>query len=65
MLIRVVKGIFKGHKATDCIFLYLNDIDSYIKMKCRARNVGEMSELEVIDEALRVRAGLLAADTVK
>lgn len=51
-------------KATG-IFDYLNKISTLITLKCPVKNASQFLDLDVLDEALKVRAAKKITDTYK
>lgn len=53
-----MKNIYKGKKATG-YFSYLNQIEDLCNAKCRVSDEKSLKNIDILDEALAVRAAYL------
>jgi len=63
-ILKNIKNIHKGFKTTG-LFKYLNNVDSLLSTKCAAKTIEQMSDLNILQEALQVRSAYYANETFK
>lgn len=64
MLMKTVKGLLKGKKAQG-VFEYMNNIQTLLKAKFSATSFEKLLDLNVLEEALQVRAAYNISETFK
>lgn len=63
-IMKTMKNIHKGFKATG-LFKYLNNIDNLCSAKCAALNADQLRDMDLLRQALQIRAAYKIRNTFK